>query len=86
MAFPRNFWNQLKSITSGQFIDALTKDGWQLDGTRGATQAFIKSNGSRRRIVIHYHPRKVYGSQLLKGLVADTGWTQADLKRLKLVK
>jgi len=37
-------------------------------------------------VVIHYHPRKTYGPGLLKGLLADIGWDEKDLKRLKLIK
>ena len=50
----------------------------------GATRAF--RDGAGRRVVIHYHPKKTYGPQLLKALLSDIGWSTDDLKRLKLIK
>jgi hypothetical protein len=51
-----------------------------------ATISYIKRIGDPKRIVIHYHPRKTYGPKLLKSLLADIGWSEADMKRLKLIK
>ena len=87
----RLIWEQLKSVTAKRLIQALEKDGWVEDETRGATRAFVKSaaNGhsdARRRVVIHYHPKKTYQLKLLKMLIDETGWTPEDLKRLKLIK
>jgi hypothetical protein len=39
-----------------------------------------------RRGGIHYHPKKTYGAKLLAGLLADIGWTEAEMKKLKLLK
>ena len=64
------------------------KDGWIKEGKRGAVQAYRKEveGHSVVRVTIHYHPGKTYGVKLLKALLADIGWTEADLKRLKLIK
>ena len=88
MAFSPDVWNQLKNLTADHLIRALQHDGWEKDpSSKGATLAFIKYEGpSRRRIVIHYHPRKTYGAKLLQSLLADIGWTDNDLRRLKLIK
>ena len=40
----------------------------------------------RRRVSVHYHPRKTFGPKLLQSLLNDIGWSEADMKRLKLVK
>ena len=87
----RLVWEQLKSVTAKRLIQALERDGWVEDGTRGATRAFVKSaaNGhsdSKRRVVIHYHPKKTYHPKLLRALLDEIGWTPEDLKRLKLIK
>jgi len=84
MSSSKHIWNQLKNKTPDELISALFKDGWTLDETRGATRAYRHSDG--RRIVIHYHPHKTYGPKLLKSLLSDIGWTESDLRRLKLVK
>jgi hypothetical protein len=36
--------------------------------------------------VIHYHPRKTYGPKLLTALLNEIGWTEADMRRVKLIK
>jgi predicted RNA binding protein YcfA (HicA-like mRNA interferase family) len=87
MAFSKNVWNQLKNITADELIGALQRDGYSKDpASKDATISFIKKGDETRRIVIHYHPRETYGPGLLKGLIADIGWQEADLRRLKLIK
>lgn len=87
MAFPPNVWSQLKNLTADDLIKALHRDGWERDpASRGAILGFIQSGSPNKRVTIHYHPKKTYGPKLLKGLLADIGWTEADLRRLKLVK
>ena len=90
MALSRSVWDQLKAKTADDLIRALTKDGWVEEDRRGATRGFLKDtrngNGGRQRVVVHYHPGKTYGANLLKALVQSAGWTEADLKRLKLIK
>lgn len=86
MAFSANVWNQLKNLTAGKLVKALKKDDWVQEEKSGATLGFLKSDNPRRRIVIHYHPKKTYGAQLLKHLLDDIGWTENDLRRLKLIK
>lgn len=89
MAISRSSWDQLKAKTADDLIRALEKDGWVAEDRRGATRGFVKDPGAgaeRRRVVIHYHPNKTFGAGLLKALIEDTGWSDKDLKRLKLIK
>jgi len=87
MAYPANVWDQLKNLTPDEIIGALKKDGWRQDPTsKGAILGFIKYGNPNQRITIHYHPKKTYGPGLLKGLLIDIGWSDEDLKRLKLIK
>lgn len=83
MAFSKSVWDQLKNITPKKVISSLDRDGWTRDVTRGATLAYYKKG---RRVVIHYHPKKTYGVKLLKGLLDDIGWSEKDLRRLKLIR
>ena len=88
MASP-GVWNQLKSVTAADFIRALKRDGWVEEERRQATRGFAKNAGDgieRRRVVIHYHPKKIFGRKLMKSLICDVGWTEDDLERLKLIK
>jgi hypothetical protein len=52
-----------------------------VDAVRG--WFFVKD---RRLVSIHYHTGKTFGPQLLQDLIRSTGWTEKDLKRLKLIK
>lgn len=98
MAFSQNVWSQLKNLTADDLKEALERDGWVLDNPKGAVLAYVKEvlgeqfvGGDpkppmRKRATIHYHPRKTYGPKLLKGLLADIGWEEDDMRRLKLIK
>jgi predicted RNA binding protein YcfA (HicA-like mRNA interferase family) len=87
MAFSKHVWDQLKATTADELIRALERDGYRKDpASKGATIGYIKTTEPKRRVVIHYHPRKTYGPALLKGLIADIGWSEDDLRRLKLIK
>jgi predicted RNA binding protein YcfA (HicA-like mRNA interferase family) len=84
MNYPKNIWNQLKNKSPKDLMRALEKDGAILDTTRGAVQVYRYANGNR--ITIHYHPNKTYGQKYIKGLLDDIGWSEDDLRRLKLIK
>ena len=84
MAFSKQVWDQLKAKTCDALINALQKDGFLHEGKRGAAQAYRHPDG--RRAVIHYQPNKSYGPKLLKGLIEEIGWSEADMRRLKLIK
>lgn len=85
MTFSPSVWSQLKNKTCEELIKALEKDGWKKDETQGAILAYRNKDGSAR-VTIHYHPGKTYGAGLLKGLLRDIGWTEDDMRRLKLIK
>jgi predicted RNA binding protein YcfA (HicA-like mRNA interferase family) len=85
MKYPAHIWDQLKNITADDLIAALVKDGWVCD-TKGGSEHIYYHAQTRRRVSVHYHPKKTYGPKMLKGLLTDTGWTENDFKRLKLVK
>lgn len=76
-------WAQLKNITADEIISALEKDGWIYRGGSGARRIYLKGC---KLVSVHYHPRKTYGRDLLRDLLKDIGWSEDDLRRLKLVK
>jgi len=88
MAFPPNVWKQIKNLTKDDVISAMLRDGWEQDpASRDATIAYIKHGTPKnRRVVIHYHSKQVCGPKLIKGLLEDLGWNEADLRRLKIIK
>lgn len=88
MKLPKNIWNQLKSLTQKDLYQALKKDGnWEYIDSIGAQQTFRnKNNGDY--VSIHLHPTKKcgYGAKLLKDLIKKTGWTEDNMRKLKLIK
>lgn len=85
MSFSKNIWDQLKNTTCPELIKALERDGWEHDITRGAVQVY-RNPKTKQRITIHPHPGKVYGRDTLAALLKDIGWSENDLRRVKLVK
>jgi predicted RNA binding protein YcfA (HicA-like mRNA interferase family) len=85
LVYSKNAWDQLKGILCDDLIGFLKKDGWVWDVTIGASQAYIHPQ-RKKRITVHYHPNKSYGPSLLKALLEDIGWTEKDMKRLKVIK
>ena len=86
-AFPPDVWRQLKGLPAGELCQAPERDAWQRD-TRGGSQYIYRKvvNNSVLRVSVHVHPKKTFGSALLKALLADIAWSIADLRRLKLIK
>lgn len=86
MNYSKDVWNQLKGITKDELITALEKDNYELDATRGAVRAY-RNKETGNRITIHYHPNATFKNPgLLKAILDDLGWTEKDMKRLKLIK
>lgn len=68
-------------------MKALLRDGWTREQSKGAVQAFRQpEGGENRRVTMHVHPKKTMDAKLLKGLITDIGWDEADLRRLRLIK
>lgn len=82
-AYPKLIWDQLRAKTCDEIIKALERDDWAFEGAVGAVHSYRKG---AETITVHRHPGSSYGDKLLKVLLAKTGWTAADLKRLKLIK
>ena len=85
MGFPKHIWEQLKGMTVDEFITALIKDDFVLDVKVKTERIYRHPDG--RRISIHYHiGSRCFGRGLLQALLKDTGWSEKDMRRLKLVK
>ena len=86
----RSSLEQLKNKTPPDWIRALKKDKWIEEDRRGATRGFVKQivngDGQRKRVVIHFHSKSQYGAKMIKKLLEDTGWSDKDLRRLKMIK
>jgi len=82
--FPKLIWDQLKNLSADELIAALLKDDWEPDTKSGSQRIYKHPDG--RRASVHYHAGKTFGSNLLKSLFDDIGWSVKDLRRLKLIK
>ena len=87
-AYSKAVWSQLKNKTIQDIAKALEKDGWLRDETRGATQGYRHpdADAKRNRVVLHMHPKATKSPRILKGLLDTIGWTEDDMRRLKLIK
>jgi predicted RNA binding protein YcfA (HicA-like mRNA interferase family) len=78
-------WDQLKSKTVAELIQAPEKDGAQWVDSHGSVRIYKLKSG--RKITIHYHPHKTYyDPKLLKGILSIIEWSEQDLRHLKLIK
>lgn len=85
MSFSKNAWDQLKNKSADDIISALLKDGFVLDDNVRTER--IYRHPDCRKVSIHYHSgNKTYGPGLIKALLEDIGWSEADMKKLKLIK
>jgi hypothetical protein len=79
----KDIWDQLKNITAGELKRALDKDtGWYADET-GSSAVIYRNDINHKMVSVHL---KTFGRNQLRLLIEATGWTETDLRRLKLVK
>ncbi len=85
--YPPDVWRQLRGKTVQEIVKALEKDGYELEISRGATQAYRHpSKPGARRVVLHIHPKGEKGPHTIKYLLNQIDWTVEDMVRLKLIK
>jgi predicted RNA binding protein YcfA (HicA-like mRNA interferase family) len=84
-SFSENVWKQLKNKTTDELINALLKDGFRLVDKVRTERVYRHPDG--RKVIVHYHKGSdTYGAKLLKGLIKAAGWSEQDMRRLKLIK
>ena len=77
----------LRSLTAGKLIRALEKDGFYAETRGGAHKQFYNANDGRRVTVTYHHASDISVPKTLRSMLREQAkWTQADLKRLGLVK
>lgn len=88
--WPKHIWDQLKNKTAKDLIRALDRkdSGWTRVHIKGSRYVYYNPNRppNKRYVSIHFHPGKTYGRKQLQGLLDTIGWTEKDLRRLKLIK
>ena len=77
-------YRPLHTITARQIISALLEDGFYLRTQRGSHQRYQHPDG--RRVTVSFHRSSdTFPLKTLKSMIDQTRWTEADLKRLKLI-
>ena len=78
-------YSKLRSLTAKKIISALIKNGFHFDRESGSHQQYLHPNKGRVTVSFH-HPSDTFPPKTLKRIIQETGWTEKDLKRLKLLE
>ncbi|OGF55573.1 MAG: hypothetical protein A2Z21_03310 [Candidatus Fraserbacteria bacterium RBG_16_55_9] len=78
MKLPRN-------ITARKFVNALLRAGFHFARQKGSHQTYRHPDG-RTVTVIFHHSGETFRPGTLKDMITDAGWTEPDLRRLKLLE
>jgi predicted RNA binding protein YcfA (HicA-like mRNA interferase family) len=74
------------SLTARRIVTALIRDGFVLDRQTGAHRHYLHRDGRRVTVSFH-HPGQSFAPKTLKAMIElQARWSEADLRRLKLVK
>ncbi len=85
-------YGKLRSLTARKLISALTQDGFIPDRqvrTRqtGSHRHFVHPDGRHITVKFHHSGANFHDPKIIKRMIEDQArWTEADLKRLRLVK
>lgn len=73
-----------KNITARELKSALEREGFVQKKKKGGHLMFKHLDG--RRVILSYHSSgDTFPPKTLKSIIQDAGWTEEDLKRLKLI-
>jgi len=84
LKYSKQAWSQLKNTTYDKYIAALLEDGYVPGLFKKAKREYL--HPVRGRIVVHYHKGTTIGRNTLKDLLRDTGWSENDMRRIRLIK
>jgi predicted RNA binding protein YcfA (HicA-like mRNA interferase family) len=75
----------LRNVSVRRIVRALEHEGFQFTERQGSQRVYRHADG--RRIIIHYHrPNDTLTPYVIRHLLVGTRWTEADLRRLELIK
>ncbi|MBI4480598.1 MAG: type II toxin-antitoxin system HicA family toxin [Acidobacteria bacterium] len=77
--------DQLRSTRARDWIRALEHDGFATRKSKGSHHIYQHSDG-RRVLVVYHKLSDTFGPKTVKQLLDGTGWSEADLIDLKLLK
>ena len=75
----------LRNVSTRRIVRALERDGFEFTERQGSQRIYRHPDG--RRVVVHYHQATAtLPPYVLRNLLIGTRWTEADLRRLRLVR
>lgn len=74
----------LRNVSARRLIAALEKDGFRKTHQTGSHATYRL--GDRKVMVAIHAPGSTIPTGTLRRIIADAGWIEEDLQRLKLVK
>jgi len=79
-------YSKLRSLTAREIISGLIRDGFILRSQSGSHQRYRHLDG--RRVTVSFHrPGDTFDPKTLRSMIElQARWTEADLRRLGLVK
>ena len=79
-------WSRLRSLTARELIAALIRDGFSLRHRSGSHRRYRHPDGRRVTVSLH-HPGDTFRPKTLRSMIQDqAGWSEDDLRRLKILK
>jgi predicted RNA binding protein YcfA (HicA-like mRNA interferase family) len=79
-------YGRLKSLSARRIVSALIRDGFVLDRQIGGHRHYLHPDGRRVTVTFH-HPGQSFAPKTLKSMIElQARWSEADLRRLKLIK
>lgn len=78
-------YSRLRSLTAGQIVRALRRDGFELERQTGSHRQYYHPDG--RRVTVSYHRSgHTFSQERLRWMFREQArWTWDDLRRLRLV-
>lgn len=78
-------YGRLRNVTARELVSALLRDGFEYDRGDGSHQIYYRADG--RRVTVSFHGGSMtFARKTLKSMIEQAGWTEDDLRRLKLIR
>lgn len=79
-------YGRLRTLTARRLVSALRRDGFALDRQSGAHRHYLHRDGRRVTVSFH-HPGQTFALKTLKTMIElQARWSEADLRRLALLR
>jgi len=77
-------YSRLRNVNAREIVSALNRDGFMWDRGGGSHQVYYHPDGRRVTVMMH-GKSETFRRKTLKSMIEQAGWTEDDLRRLKLI-